>query len=107
MKHKRIPVKSSSGEYSILCGPGILRNAENEIRRIGNFSRIHVVSSRKVWRAVGQGMVRSFSKNGRVESHLINDAEAAKNLATAEKLSRSLVRAGIDRHSLLIAVGGG
>jgi 3-dehydroquinate synthase len=107
MKHKRIPVKSSSGEYSILCGPGILRNAEHEIRRIGKFSRIHVVSSRKVWRAVGQGMVRSFSKNGRVESHLMNDAEAAKNLATAEKLSRSLVRAGIDRHSLLIAVGGG
>ena len=52
-------------------------------------------------------MVRSFSKNGRVESHLINDAEAAKNLATAEKLSRSLVRAGIDRHALIIAVGGG
>ena len=37
----------------------------------------------------------------------MNDAEAAKNLATAEKLHRSLVRAGVDRRSLLIAVGGG
>jgi 3-dehydroquinate synthase len=37
----------------------------------------------------------------------MNDAESAKNLRTVEKLSRSLVRGGIDRHSLIIAVGGG
>jgi 3-dehydroquinate synthase len=39
--------------------------------------------------------------------HLFNDAEAAKNLRTAESLSRSLSRAGADRKSLIIAVGGG
>jgi 3-dehydroquinate synthase len=39
--------------------------------------------------------------------HLMDDAESAKNLQTVEKLSRSLIRAGIDRHSLIIAVGGG
>jgi len=107
MKPKRIAVQSSSGEYSILCGSGILRTAEAEIRRLGKFSRIHVVSSPNVWRALGQGIARNFSKNGHVQSHLMNDAEAAKNLTTAEKLHRSLVRAGIDRHSLLIAIGGG
>lgn len=107
MKPKRIPVQSSAGEYSIHCGSGILRAAASELRRLGNFSRIHVVSSPKVWRALGQGIARSFSKNGPIQSHLMNDAESAKNLATAEKLHRSLVRAGIDRHSLLIAVGGG
>ncbi len=37
----------------------------------------------------------------------MDDAESAKNLSTVEKLSRSLVRAGIDRHALIIAVGGG
>jgi 3-dehydroquinate synthase len=107
MKTKRIPVSSSSGEYAILCGPGVLRAAEAEIRRLGKFSRIHVVSSPKVWRALGKGIARSFSKNGHVQSHLMNDAESAKSLFTAEKLHRSLVRSGIDRHSLLIAVGGG
>ncbi|MGC2530398.1 MAG: 3-dehydroquinate synthase [Candidatus Acidiferrum sp.] len=107
MKNKRIQVKSSAGEYSVVCGFGVLRNAATEIRRLGNFSRIHIVSSPKVWRAVGKGIVRNFSKNGHTESHLMDDAESAKNLATAEKLHRSLVRAGIDRHSLLIAVGGG
>lgn len=107
MKPTRIPVKSSAGEYAIVCGSGVLRDAENELGALGKFSRIHVVSSPNVWRALGKGIARSFSKNGNVQSHLMNDAESAKTLATAEKLHRSLVRAGIDRHSLLIAVGGG
>jgi 3-dehydroquinate synthase len=37
----------------------------------------------------------------------MNDAESAKNLRTVEILSRSLVRSGADRKSLLVAVGGG
>ncbi|MGB7282933.1 MAG: 3-dehydroquinate synthase [Candidatus Acidiferrum sp.] len=107
MKTKRICVKSSSGEYSILCGSGILRTAATELRRLGKFSHVHIVSSPKVWRALGKGVAHGLTKNGPIHSHLMNDAESAKNLTTAEKLHRSLVRAGIDRHSLLIAVGGG
>ncbi len=107
MKNERILVQSSSGKYAILCSSGVLRDAAHEIRKLGKFSRIHVVSSPKVWRAVGKGILRNFSKGGHIVLHLMNDAESAKNLATAEKLHRSLVRAGIDRHSLLIAVGGG
>lgn len=37
----------------------------------------------------------------------MNDSEACKNVSTFEKLSRSLIRAGADRKSLLVAVGGG
>src|SRR6266446_7653040 len=37
----------------------------------------------------------------------MNDGECAKNMRTVESLSRSLVKAGTDRKSLLIAVGGG
>jgi 3-dehydroquinate synthase len=106
MKPKRIPVQSSSGEYSILCGAA-LRNATKELRRLGDFSRIHVVSSPKVWRAVRHPVLRALGRNGASRLHLMNDAEPAKTLSTAEKLHRSLVRSGIDRHSLLIAVGGG
>jgi 3-dehydroquinate synthase len=37
----------------------------------------------------------------------MNDLESAKNLQTVESLSRSLVKSGIDRGSLMVAVGGG
>jgi len=106
MKPKRIEVRSSSGEYAILCGTA-LHSASKELRRLGDFSRIHVVSSSKVWRGVGKSVLRALGRNGASRLHLMNDAETAKTLATAEKLHRSLVRSGIDRHSLLIAVGGG
>jgi 3-dehydroquinate synthase len=68
---------------------------------------VHVVSSPKVWRAVGKKLAGSFARDAAPVVHLFDDAEAAKNLATVELLTRKLVRAGADRKSLLVAVGGG
>lgn len=107
MEKKRILVNSSAGRYAIVCGAGVLRHAAEGIRQLGKFSRIHLVSSPKVWRAVGKGVLKCLRLKAPHATHLMNDAESAKNLLTVEKLSRSLVRAGIDRHSLIIAVGGG
>ena len=107
MKIKRILVNSSAGPYAVVCGAGVLRNAAEEVRRLGKFSRIHLVSSPRVWRAVGNSVLSGLRPNSTYSKHLMNDAESAKNLRTVEKLSRSLVRAGIDRHSLIVAVGGG
>ena len=107
MKMKRILVKSSAGPYSILSGVGVIRRASQEIAGLGRFSSIHVVSSPKVWRAVGKSVQRglALSKGGSI--HLFDDAEAAKNLRSVEEITRSLCRAGADRKSLVIAVGGG
>ena len=107
MKMKRILVKSSAGPYSILSGAGVTRRAAQEIKGLGQFSSLHVVSSPKVWRAVGKSVQRGLrlSKGGSI--HLFDDAEAAKNLRSVEEITRSLCRAGADRKSLVIAVGGG
>lgn len=106
MKITRIAVKSSAGSYSVVCGAGVLQRAGNEIARLGRLSSVHVVSSPKVWRAVGRTVQRGLRVH-RNRLHLMDDAESAKHLATVEKLSRALVKAGADRKSLLIAVGGG
>ena len=100
-------MRSSAGRYAVVCGAGVLRNAAEEVRRLGKFSRIHLVSSPRVWRAVGKSVVSGLRLKATFSKHLMNDAESAKNLRTVEKLSRSLVRGGIDRHSLIVAVGGG
>lgn len=107
MKFKRILVKSSAGNYSVVSGAGAFRRAAQEIAKLGRFSSIHVVSSPKVWRALSKTVQRGhqLSKNSRV--HLMNDAESAKNLRTVEMFARSLVKSGADRKSLLVAVGGG
>jgi 3-dehydroquinate synthase len=107
MKTKRIPVKSSAGPYSVVSGAGVIRRAAQEIAKLGRFSSVHVVSSPKVWCAVGKSVQRGLRlpKDGAV--HLFDDAESAKNLRSVERITRSLCRAGADRRSLVVAVGGG
>src|SRR5712664_3327727 len=107
MKMKRIRVKSAAGPYSILSGAGAIRRAAQEIAVLGRFSSVHVVSSPKVWRAVGKTVQRGLRLSKGSAIHLFNDAESAKNLRSVEQITRSLCRAGADRQSLLVAVGGG
>jgi 3-dehydroquinate synthase len=107
MPIKRIFVRSSAGPYSVVCGAGALAHAAGEIAKLGPVSSVHIVSSAKVWRAIGKNVQRGLGLKDARAVHLMNDAEAAKNLRTVELLARELVRGGADRKSLLIAVGGG
>jgi len=107
MKIKRIPVKSSAGPYSVVSGSGVIRRAAQEIAALGRFSSVHVVSSPKVWRAVGKTVQRGLRFSTGNAVHFFDDAESAKNLRSVEQITRSLCRAGADRQSLVIAVGGG
>src|SRR5260370_9252502 len=107
MKTKRIQVQSSAGPYSILCGAGDVQQAARAIAELGHFSSAHLVSSPKVWRTVGKNVERGFGVKNPRAVHLIDDAESAKNLRTVEALCRTLIRSGLDRKSLLVAVGGG
>jgi len=107
MKMKRLPVRSSGGNYVVVAGAGAIRRASQEMSALGNFSSVHVVSSRKVWRALGKTIQRGLRLSIHNAIHLFDDAESAKNLRSVEQLARSLSRAGADRKSLLVAVGGG
>ena len=123
MKPVRIRVKAESRTYTVVCGSGVLRPFEAQGKHaveclggIGRFSSVHVLSSPKVWKAIGakisralggiQGAAAKAGERG-YKIHLFDDAEQAKNLRTVETLARALVHAGADRRSLLLAVGGG
>ena len=107
VKMKRIPVKSSAGRYFVVSGAGAIRRAAREIAALGRFSSVQVVSSPKVWRAVGKSVQRGLRPSKNVSIHLFDDAESAKNVRSVEQITRSLCRAGADRQSLVVAVGGG
>lgn len=107
MTVKIIRVRSAAGEYAVLCGAGVLRDAAAEIAKLGEFSSVHVLTSLKVWRAAGKAVKPILSRDARKNVHLFDDAETKKNMRTVEALCRKLTRAGADRKSLIIAVGGG
>jgi 3-dehydroquinate synthase len=100
-------VRASAGDYVVLCRRGLLRKAGREIDRLGEFSSTHVVTSPKVWGALGRAVRQGIQGQFKIQVHQFDDAESAKNLRTVEAIARKLVRAGADRRSLLIAVGGG
>jgi 3-dehydroquinate synthase len=100
-------VKAGAGKYGVVCATGLLKRAGREIDRLGRFSSVHVVSSPRVWRAVGKAFAGSFARGAAPVVHLFDDAEARKNLASVELLARKLVRTRADRRALLVAVGGG
>jgi 3-dehydroquinate synthase len=102
-----IRVRAGAGDYFVKCRRGILRDAGKEIFRLGKFSSVHIVTSPKVWQAVGKKVRGGIPATMRVQVHQFADGEAAKNLQTVEAIARRLVRAGADRKSLLIALGGG
>jgi hypothetical protein len=64
MKLKRISVKSSAGDYSVIAGAGAIHRPAQEIAKLGRFSSIHVVSSTKVWRALGKSVQRGLQLPG-------------------------------------------
>jgi 3-dehydroquinate synthase len=106
-KTKRILVKAAAGTYAVVCGAGALARLSREIARIGKFSSLHVVTSRRVWAAVGKKVLRGLGGAKTARVHPFDDAEAAKNLQSVEAIARSLVKAGADRGAAVIAVGGG
>src|SRR6266851_805841 len=106
-KTKRIFVKSAAGKYAVVCGAVKKERLAREIAKLGNFSSVQVVTSQKVWAAVGKKVLRGLGGARAVRVHRFDDAETAKNLQGVESIARSLLKAGADRHAVVIAVGGG
>src|SRR5215831_6629477 len=107
MRVRRIKVKASAGAYEVVCALGALSRLDEEIARLGKFTSLHVVSSPKVWRAVGRTVLRGLGRHRPDEVHLFDDRETKKELRTVEHIARMLARAKVDRRSLILAVGGG
>jgi len=103
---KKISVRAANGKYDVLCGRGVLRELPRVASRVRQEGAVFVISSPRVWRHWGARIESQFGAARRA-TIMIDDAETAKNLSTVEKACRDLVRAGADRHALIVAVGGG
>jgi len=103
----KITVKSSAGSYDVECARGALARAASVVARSGSATGIFLLSSPRVWRHCGAALTRGLRVQKKSAVILFDDRESAKRLATVEDIARKLVRAGADRHSILVAVGGG
>jgi len=100
----RIDVQTGSHVSPIWIGDGIVDHAAAllDSQQVG--ARRFIVSSPAIWRLHGDRIGRAL---GTAEPILIPDGERFKNLQTAARIYEPLIRAGADRASAIVAVGGG
>jgi len=100
-------IRSSAGTYEVHCSRGIVASASRLIERLGGVASVFLLSSPRVWESVGANLRRALPKIPRGRVILFDDAEARKDIPTIEALCRALAQSGADRHSVIVAAGGG
>ena len=100
----RVDVHAGSQASPIWIADGIAERAGAvlDAQHIG--ARRFVVSNPLVWKFHGEAVARAL---GRLEPILIPDGERHKTLQSVSRIYDALIRAGADRGSALVALGGG
>jgi len=100
----RIDVNTGARSSAIWIGEGIVDELTGLLDAHGVGKRRFIVSSPVIWRFHGaqlQGLLAGS------EPILLPDGERYKNLQSVSRVYEALIRAGADRGSAIVAVGGG
>lgn len=95
--------------YQVLVGPGLLAQAGDALCKHGiSGLRAAVISDETVARLHAGNLMGALAAAGfRPTLHTVPAGEASKSMGQAEALCREMIRAGHDRKSLVVALGGG
>lgn len=104
-----VHVELAERSYDVRVANGLLARAGEEILSLERSPRrVAVVSDTTVAGHHAGTLRKSLGKSGLDSSiHFVPAGEASKSMANVELLCREMIREGHDRHSLLIALGGG
>ena len=101
---QRINVRSTSRQYAVVVGRGLLTRAADlfESERIAPPSAL--VTTDRIWRLHGRRVSRLAGASGPL---LIGDGEKAKHLRSVERIYRGFAARRVDRANTVVAFGGG
>jgi 3-dehydroquinate synthase len=99
----RLRVSAPSGAYPVDIASGIARRLAILLDSLGAPARRFIVSNSTVWR-LHEDTFEGFTNE---EPILLPDGERHKQLATVGRIYDALIRAGADRATTVVAVGGG
>ena len=103
-----ILVSSSKGNYPVYVGRGILQKAGDLVARLRPGGKVLIVTQNRVARFYLRPVQKSLEKKKyRVKVHFVSEGETAKSKEELWRLYRRLVREGVERRDLILALGGG
>jgi 3-dehydroquinate synthase len=100
----RVDVHVGTRASTIWIGHGVTDRAAALLDAHGARGKHYVVSNPVIWRLHGERIERAL---GTGDPILIPDGERYKNLQSVTRIYEALIRAGADRGSTIVAVGGG
>ncbi len=104
---RRIKVKTKQ-PYEILIEGGLLTEVPQDLKKLSLGHRYAIISDSNVAELLGEDLKRLLGEKGLSSELFVFPAgEVSKNMDTVVSLARQMVRAGFDRKSALIALGGG
>jgi 3-dehydroquinate synthase len=103
-----IPVKTPTGQYNIFIQDGILSAVGQHLQALNLAGRCAIVTNTIVGPLYADKLSRSLSEHGfKPVTVSIPDGEHYKTLQTVSNLYSFFLEAGLDRQSLILALGGG
>jgi 3-dehydroquinate synthase len=105
---RRIDLSADTGRSTILVGAGVIADAGRILRRRLVPGRAAIVSTPRVARLYARPLAARLRAAGFAPALLVvPDGERAKTLACVAKLYDGFLDAGLDRTSVVVALGGG
>jgi 3-dehydroquinate synthase len=103
-----VRVNLEERSYDVVVENGILARAGEALSSAGFRGKLAVISDDTVAGLHAETLLKSLEAAGFDASlHLLPAGESSKSLSQAEELCRSMIRAGHDRKSSVVALGGG
>lgn len=105
---EKITVPLANNSYEILIGPGLLMDIPEDLQELNLGSRYFIITDSNVAELLGHDLLRLLYES-QIPAHMITfpSGEESKNMATITEMARQMVADGADRHSAIIALGGG
>ncbi len=104
-----VHVNLADRSYDVFVDSGLIHQAGEAIQKVGLTGwRAAVISDETVAELHGTNLMKSLETSGfQPTLHTVAAGEASKSMTHAETLCREMIRAGHDRKSLIVALGGG
>ena len=110
MNKSKILVPLDNNSYEVKLEAGILNNISQELFKNGIKSqrKILIISNKEISNLYGEKFLKNLNDNNfRAQIFLIKAGESNKNLKTLSEIYDAAFEFGLDRNSLIIALGGG
>lgn len=101
-------VDAGEARYEIVLGPGMLEQVGQRLRDVSEASSVALVSDATVAALYGERVAIALQTRGfTVSRHVVPPGEVSKSWSQAGRLLEEFAAAGLDRGSVVVALGGG